>query len=190
MSFKVLVYSCHSIIQIGFFYCIKKSISKASVFKTNSLEQVFSKDFDLFIFDVSNDKILQNIIENIVPFLKDKKTIFLLDNVNDSISFESNVAIFLNKNVSELELIKCIRILCKKPKKPIIRYKNTQITIKFSKRELQCANLLIKGYSVSQISEKLSLKLNTVSTYKKRIHIKTNTNNIVQLIKTLYVLKD
>lgn len=60
---------------------------------------------------------------------------------------------------------------------------------KFSSREKEIVNLLMRSYSVSQISKELSLKMSTISTYKNRIHKKTNTNNLVQLIKMLYFLK-
>jgi DNA-binding CsgD family transcriptional regulator len=75
-----------------------------------------------------------------------------------------------------------------------MRYKSVtmkiQKTNKFSTREKECANLLMKGYSISQISKELSLKKNTISTYKMRIHKKTNTVNLVQLLKALYALKE
>ena len=48
----------------------------------------------------------------------------------------------------------------------------------------------MKGYSVNQISKKLTLALTTVSTYKARIFKKTRTNNLVELTKSLYDLEN
>ena len=48
----------------------------------------------------------------------------------------------------------------------------------------------MKGYKVNEISKKLSLAKNTISTYKMRILKKTNTSNIVDLTKSLYNLEN
>ena len=43
--------------------------------------------------------------------------------------------------------------------------------------------LLIKGLSVADIADKLSLQVSTVSTYKKRICEKLQVTNIVEMIE-------
>jgi DNA-binding CsgD family transcriptional regulator len=43
--------------------------------------------------------------------------------------------------------------------------------------------LLMKGYSIVLIFKELSLEMNTISNNKQRLHNKTNTSNLVQLIK-------
>lgn len=57
--------------------------------------------------------------------------------------------------------------------------------VALSKRELECAKLLMNGFSNVIISRKLSISVTTVSTYKKRILQKTKTNNIVELTRLL-----
>ena len=52
-----------------------------------------------------------------------------------------------------------------------------------SDRELQIAELYAKGYGNLEIANQLSLRQNTVSTFKKRIFEKLNVENIVDLIK-------
>lgn len=190
-----MIYSCHSIFQIGVFFCVKKSFSNTTIVKTCSLDQVFETNakFDLYILDVLYFNNLYHIKEQLVAFFKDKKVVFFVEDNDFEKFLEINDAVFLYKNSSEIEIIKKIKVLCRKGR-PI--FKNKSITkriknkINFSSREKECANLFMKGYSVSQISRELSLKINTVSTYKKRIHSKTNTNNLAQLIKTLYNLKE
>jgi len=56
-----------------------------------------------------------------------------------------------------------------------------------SNREIEVAQLLITGQSVTQISTTLNLKLSTISTYKNRIFEKLNVNNIVQLLEKFKV---
>lgn len=52
-----------------------------------------------------------------------------------------------------------------------------------SDRELQIAELLAKGYGNLEIANELSLKQNTISTFKKRIMEKLGLNSLVELIE-------
>lgn len=54
---------------------------------------------------------------------------------------------------------------------------------RLSNRESNIMQLLIKGLSVADIAEKLSLQVSTVSTYKKRICEKLQVSNIVEMIE-------
>lgn len=195
MNCKVLIYSRHSIIQIGLMFCIKKSISNVTIYKANSLEQVFALNensyFDLFIFDVSYFTEMFCINEQLITSLNEKRIIFLVDNMDIVKLLDFKNIVYIQRDCGETEVVKCLRKLLKM-RKATINYKYKNVTNRFqkennfSKREIQCANLLMKGYSVSQISEKLLLKMSTVSTYKMRLQKKTNTNNLVQLINFLY----
>ena len=53
--------------------------------------------------------------------------------------------------------------------------------IKLSSRETEVCNLLLAGNSTNKIAEVLNIKCNTVSTFKKLIFKKTNTNNLIEL---------
>jgi len=53
--------------------------------------------------------------------------------------------------------------------------------IKLSSRETEVCNLLLAGNSTNKIAEVLNIKCNTVSTYKRLIFKKTNTNNLIEL---------
>jgi DNA-binding CsgD family transcriptional regulator len=53
--------------------------------------------------------------------------------------------------------------------------------LKLSVRETEVCNLLLAGNSTNKIAEVLNIKCNTVSTYKRLIFKKTNTNNLIQL---------
>lgn len=52
-----------------------------------------------------------------------------------------------------------------------------------SKRELEIMELLLNGERTKNISIKLNLKTNTVSTYKKLIYYKMGVDNIIDLYK-------
>jgi len=52
-----------------------------------------------------------------------------------------------------------------------------------SNREMEVLQLLVKGASVAEISQSLSLQISTVSTYKSRIFEKLEVTNIVALVE-------
>lgn len=196
MNHKILIYSQNPIIQIGLTSCIKKYNANVAIFKTNSLEQTFIEEsnfsFDTFIFDVSQFTEINYIKTHLLTFLHGKKIVFLVDSIDYQNLLDFKDVVYVYKNSGELEITKRLRALCKKSKQ-VFKYKNVTERIrkenKLSEREKQCANLLMNGYSVSQISKKLSLKINTISTYKNRIQKKTKTKNLVQLLNTLYKLE-
>lgn len=53
---------------------------------------------------------------------------------------------------------------------------------KLSSREMEVANLLLKGYGNLEIANELNLKMSTVSTYKNRIFEKLNISSLVELV--------
>ena len=52
-----------------------------------------------------------------------------------------------------------------------------------SKREKEIMQLLLSGENNKSISQKLELKSNTVSTYKKLIYYKIGVDNLIDLFK-------
>lgn len=60
--------------------------------------------------------------------------------------------------------------------------------IKLSNRENQVCNLLLAGYSTTQIATLLKIKCNTVSTIKKSIFSKTKVTNIIELYEIFKIL--
>ena len=52
-----------------------------------------------------------------------------------------------------------------------------------SNREMEVMQQLIKGASIAEISQTLSLQISTVSTYKTRIFEKLEVNNVVALVE-------
>ncbi|MCG2613542.1 response regulator transcription factor [Terrimonas sp. NA20] len=54
-----------------------------------------------------------------------------------------------------------------------------------SQRELEVMQLLVKGYSSSQIKQTLHLQLSTISTYKARIFDKLKVSNVIELAEKI-----
>lgn len=58
---------------------------------------------------------------------------------------------------------------------------------KLSPREQEVADLIIEGISTNDISKKLNIKPNTVSTLKKNIFLKLGVDSVVGLYKIIGV---
>jgi DNA-binding NarL/FixJ family response regulator len=55
--------------------------------------------------------------------------------------------------------------------------------VELTDREKEVMDFLLKGAMVKEISTNLSIKSNTVSTYKKLIYYKTGVDNNIDLFK-------
>lgn len=194
MNYKVLIYSKYPIVEIGLSLFVVKNIPKVLISKTNNLDFLLTNnEYDLFILDVFIQSELNFVQNYLRTSNKTEKVILLTENIDfNNLKAFKNIK-YLHRNSNEFEIVNSIRIQLKK-KKMDNKYKSVIKTIenkeKLSKREVECAILLMKGYTVNQISKKLSLALTTISTYKMRILKKTNTNNIVELTKSLYNIEN
>lgn len=193
MSCKVLIYSKYPLVEMGLSLFVANKISEIQISKTNNLDFLLSNDkYDLMIFDVCIQSEFDLIVNNLKALNKKVKVLLIVENIDVfKLRGLQNIT-FLSRNSTEVEILKSIRTLLRK-KKLSTSYRITK-TIeqeeKLSKREVECAILLMKGYKVNEISKKLSLAKNTISTYKMRILKKTNTSNIVDLTKYLYNLEN
>lgn len=192
MSCKVLIYSKYPLVEMGLSLFVANKISKIQISKTNNLDFWLSDyNYDLMIFDMFMQSEFDLIVNNLKALNKKDKALLIVENIDVSKLTGLQNITFLSRNSTEVEILKSIRTLLRK-KKLSTSYRITK-TIeqkeKLSKREVECAILLMKGYKVNEISKKLSLAKNTISTYKMRILKKTNTSNIVDLTKSLYNLE-
>ncbi len=51
-----------------------------------------------------------------------------------------------------------------------------------TERETEIIKLLVKGYKRSQVCKELGIKMNTLNTHMKSIHLKTGTHSPSELI--------
>lgn len=194
MCYNILIYSSYPIVRVALSIFVKKNYINSNVTLLDSFEQLFGaefkKNFDLLIIDTKNHSELELIQDKSNLFKKELKVIFLTEDSNLERNYSSHNFFYLDKVSDEGKIINCLNSIFKKKN----NYKTVTNTIRsknfLSKREIECATLLMKGYSINQISKKLSLALSTVSTYKMRILKKTKTNNLVELTKSLYNLEN
>jgi DNA-binding NarL/FixJ family response regulator len=122
------------------------------------------------------------------PFIKG-----VLLSMHDEVSLvnratKSGLHGFLLKNVSQSELQTALEKIAKGH--IYISAELTQRLLqkdtgheKFSEREKQVLQFIIKEYSNKQIADELSLSERTVETYRKNLFRKAQTNNVVGLVK-------
>lgn len=120
--------------------------------------------FCIIFYTEHSNSLLQERCKSINSFF------FILEkNCNENIIYEKINDFFLH-----FEIVKLISNITKK------RNEKKELPV-LSSRELECAVLLMNGYTNTEIANKLSLSTTTVSTYKKRVLFKTNTRNMVEL---------
>lgn len=194
MRHNIIIYSCYPIVRVALEMIIKKYIIHSNVTVIDGIEQFeeikLEEKFELLLIDPKNETDLHLIYSLLNGIKKEQKIVVLTDNNLPKKNKNALNITFIDKSSNERKIITCLQGLLDVKK----NYKILTTTIKkqntLSKRETECAVLLMKGYSVNQISKKLTLALTTVSTYRARIFKKTRTNNLVELTKSLYDLEN
>lgn len=163
-----------------------------------ALKHLKSGDFDIVITDVEMPKM------NGFDFIKEIKAIeielpkipkyIILTSYSKIKVFKQfyNLGIhaYLSKNVSQLELINVIKKVLKNEKyfeksiydEYISSDSNTN-QVEFTKRELDVLHLILDEKTTNEIAEKLQISPFTVEGHRKNLMQKTNSKNVVGLIK-------
>jgi DNA-binding NarL/FixJ family response regulator len=162
------------------------------------LQFLAERHFTLGIFDVnmpgSNSFRMIEIVKSIQPDLKTIIYSAFDENIYAPIFIKAGADAFINKEAENDHLVDVIRRLVNgetdgsgdggiKDKVATTRNVNMLNPIALlSVRELEVANLLIKGMGTMEICYALNLNKNTISTYKKRIYEKLGITTIPELI--------
>lgn len=192
MKISIMVYDKYPVCSIALSTIIKDKFPKSIVKKIDLIDDFFQvkyKDnFDLIILDLQDQLNVNSLLKQIRIVNINSKIIFFTDDLSFSpemIYGIDNIQ-FLGKNSNINKILSILEFVSKN--KVELSFINRKDKIKsLSSRELECATLLMNGYTVSQIAKKLSLALSTVSTLKSRIFKKTEVNNLVELTKLFYI---
>ena len=195
---KVLIIDDHQILIDG----VKKLLSQSrfkvvaeAKNKAEAMSALLNNEIDIVICDISIPDINSGIllieeIRNKFPKIKivvltmhDERSIvhdvinnginaYLLKNINltqllEALNKVSNDKFYISEEISYYLLEK---------------FRNTAKPI-LSDRESEILKLIVREYSTKQIAEELFISDRTVETHRKNIYRKTNTTNIVGLIK-------
>jgi DNA-binding NarL/FixJ family response regulator len=171
-----------------------KNINNAEV----ALKYLKSESYDIVITDVEMPEINGfdfikkiKIIENELP--KIPKYIILTSYSKIKVFkqfYNLGVNAYLSKNVSQLELLNVIKKVLKNEKyfeksiyDAFINSNSETNSVEFTRRELDVLQLILEEKTTSEIAEKLQISPFTVEGHRKNLMQKTNSKNVVGLIK-------
>ena len=206
MSYKILIVDDHMVVKTGVSIILNSEINDldiqfASTF-SETLDKVKQFSYDLIILDINipGGKNIEMIpeIRAIVPEVK-----ILMFSAHEEEFYalryvSAGADGFLNKLSSEEKLIEAVRSIREFGKyltENLIDQLNNNLLNDeplnpfdlLSKREIEIANLLVRGDGNLEISNNLGIQMSTVSTYKNRIFEKLKINNLVELIEKYHL---
>jgi DNA-binding NarL/FixJ family response regulator len=201
---NILVVDDQEVVRYGTTLILQKTIEDVQVSNASSfddtLKMLSSKQFDLVILDIDmpggNNHQMLDVIKLRHPEIK----ILIFSSYDEQIFgwryLEAGADGFLSKKTGIEEIKNAVKSLLRDEKylSPLLKQtllnnighkkSNTSNPLdRLSNRESNIMQLLIKGTSVAEIAQKLSLQISTVSTYKKRICEKLQVSNIVEMIE-------
>ena len=204
---KILIADDHTVVRKGLRQILLEEFLSAEIEEAVDAEElmkkVMKKEWDIVVSDISMPgrsglEVLQQIKQH-YPRLP---VLILSIHPEDQYAvrvLKAGASGYLNKDSAPDELVKAVRqvLLGKKYITPSIAERlaslldqdpDKQPHESLSDREFEVLKLLAAGSPVSEIADKLSLSVTTVSTYRARILAKMNLRNNADL--TLYAIKN
>lgn len=197
MTQNILIVDDHSIVRAGIEILLSDKVDNPFFYEADCFEKclyfVSNYAIDLVILDINlPDGLKTMMITKIRSINPDQKVLIFSAHEEDEVKIKyikAGVNGFVSKLEDEQKFIdavievlnsgNCISndLLSRANDMSFIEIKD-----KLSSRESEVANLMIQGYGNLEISNELSLKMSTVSTYKNRIFEKLNISNVIELV--------
>lgn len=199
MERKIIIYDSVPLMHYAYNALFGKDLKCELQFAESEFDlenKVSSENFHLAIIDVfQKDRINLSIIKRISKLNKKLNIAVYSSLFDDELKAKAlmyGASVVIEKTESAESIIKTVLLLSdgsryfdKKmklnAKLKLVKKKNSSPLVKLSSRELQIAELLVSGVSNNTVTQQLKLAATTISTYKKRIFIKTQTQNIIEL---------
>ena len=200
-SIKFLLGDDHHIVRQGLQFIIEDSVENPDIIHASSLEQILNQikqnPFDIAILDAQfPDGNSLSIVKEIKQVQSEIKILIFtsFEEENYSLKFINEGADgFLNKLSEESEIQNSIQEMIEEGSSfpafttKMLQFSEEQIALlnplnQLTERELEIAILYAKGYGNLEIANSLSLRQNTISTFKKRIFEKLKVSTLVDLI--------
>lgn len=199
MERKILIFDTIPIMRHVYKALLGTELNCELTFATNEVELenlVTSQTFQLAIIDViQKNRVNLSLIKRISRLNKKLNVaVFssLYDDEQKAKALLYGASVVIDRSENEEQIIKTLLLLSdgsryfdKKmklnAKLKLVKKRNLSPLVKLSSRELQIAELLVSGASNQAITQQLQLAATTISTYKKRILIKTQTQNVLEL---------
>lgn len=197
---NILIADDHAIIRNGLEMLLSSIGKNFSFFHASDKSEVFDNlmknTIDLIVLDLNFEE------GNAIAWIKEIKTdfpevkIIIFSSFDESIYKNRVLSLGASAFISKLSLPEEIILAFEQTlyeDKIVLKIKkshksnNTSLLHLLSNREMEIALLIIKGVANLEISNTLSLRKSTVSTYKQRIYNKLNISSIAELIEVFKV---
>lgn len=206
---KFLLGDDHNIVRQGIQFVIEDIVANVEIIHAASLEQILNRvkshPLDIAVLDAQfPDGNSLSIVAEIKSFQPEIKILIFtsFEEENYSLKFIKEGADgFLSKMSEEEEIHNAIREIIKNGKylppftQKMLQFSDEQIALlnplnQLTERELEIALMYTKGYGNLEIANSLSLRQNTISTFKKRIFDKLKITTLVELIDLIRIHHD
>jgi DNA-binding NarL/FixJ family response regulator len=200
MKHNIIIFDTVYVINIALQSLLKSKYPKCDIDITTNHESLNyilqKKKYSILIIDIFNsDYINSSFFKEMKKNYPSMKNILFTENRNEIAlqkCLKEGADVYLSKNSDEKKILNTVKLLFEgdngfhkkvklNAKKHINIKNNDKYNSNLSSREIQIASLLLKGKTITYISEILKITKSTVSTFKKRIFIKTKSNNIIEL---------
>jgi len=156
------------------------------------LNSRMNNQFYIFLDYYLNGEVGTSIISDLRRYKKDVK-IILISSLSNAILLqnltEMKIDAIIHKSDSTHDIIDCIHALKNKNhyySPTILGYLDeaTEATakMKLTAREIEILIYFSKGFSVEETAERVSLSRHTVTAHRRRIYMKTNSKNLIELL--------
>ena len=205
---KIALVDDHQIIIDGLKSLLNQSSTIQLVATANSGKEILQKInetvIDILITDISMPEMNGlELAKKVIQLFPEIKIIALSMNADGStinaMVNDADITGYLLKQTGANELITAIEKVYKggiyfqteilNALEQQTKIKQQQVSANLSNREIQIIALLEKDFSNKQIATELNISVRTVETHRKNILRKTNTNNLLSLIKWAYANK-
>lgn len=205
-SLSILLTDDQSMFREGVELILKQHFPNAKLFQagdgTEAIDIIAKQPIDVVLLDVNMPGMNGIEVSRVILRNHPETKIVILTQYNGeamvSTLLKEGVHGFLLKNSSSSEIIKAIDTVCEQRAVYITPAIHPSVTKKennaeekapsifFTKREAEILMYLKMGKSSKEIAERLSLKENTINSYREDMLQKTQTRNVAELISYAY----
>lgn len=200
MNKKILIVDDHLVVRLGLELLLSDFFENLEFYAAETFEECLKKieklDFDLIFLDINlPDGEKTEMVKKIKIINRNLK--ILVFSAHEEVSLaaryiKAGAEGFVSKLSDDTVVLSSVKeilagnVFYSDEIKKAIKYVETiDLDLemsKLSKREFEVAKLLVKGYGNLEISNKLEIKMSTVSTYKLRIFEKLHITNTIELL--------
>lgn len=200
MNKKILIVDDHLVVRLGLELLLSDFFENLEFYAAETFEECLKKieklDFDLIFLDINlPDGEKTEMVKKIKIINRNLKILVFSahEEVNLAARYiKAGAEGFVSKLSDDTVVLSAVKeilagnVFYSDEIKKAIKYVETiDLDLemsKLSKREFEVAKLLVKGYGNLEISNKLEIKMSTVSTYKLRIFEKLHITNTIELL--------